>query len=89
MGEAIQAGMVWVMVGMVDATSSEVRIRTCGGTSRMIPPMPAHIRVDVELAPTTRKWTAIRYQKTESAKEERKRSLKRDSGMAVQGPTRV
>jgi len=51
-----------VMMGMIDGTSSEVRIReTYGGTARMIPPMPAHVGIDVEFAPTARKWTAIRF----------------------------
>ena len=88
MGEAIQAGMVGVMAGMVDATSSEVRIKMCGGTSRMIPPIPAHVRVDVELTPTTWKWTTISYQKTESTKEGEEGKPQK-GGMAVQGPTHV
>jgi hypothetical protein len=51
-----------VMMGMIDGTSSEVRIReTYGGTARMIPPMSAHVGIDVEFAPTARKWTAIRF----------------------------
>jgi hypothetical protein len=59
MGQTIHAGMV-VWMGMIDATSSDVRIRqTYGRTSRMIPPMPAHVGIDIEFAPTTWKWTAI------------------------------
>ena len=43
--ETVETGVVvWVVMGVIDATSSEVRIRqTYGRTSRMIPPMPAHI----------------------------------------------
>lgn len=51
-----------VETGVVDATACHVRIwETNRRTSRMIPPMAAHIGVDVELAPTSRKWTAICY----------------------------
>lgn len=70
MRESVQT--VWVMMGMIDATSSEVRIwQTYGRTARMIPPMPAHIGIDIEFAPTARKWTTIRYRKTLSAMEAR------------------
>jgi len=55
-GHEVVSCVVWV----VDATSCDVRIwETNRSTSGMIPPMAAHIGVDVEFAPTARKRTTI------------------------------
>ena len=48
------------VVGVVGATAADVWVWETGGcTSGMIPPMPAHIGIDVEFPSTPRKWTTI------------------------------